>query len=51
MGHLPLSPSIALNEKQSKTELKLISTIAGVEEADSTATQSHPFSSASATKG
>ena len=50
MGCILWSPSISLNERQSKTELKLIYAIAGVEEADSPATWSHPHSSESVTK-
>jgi hypothetical protein len=45
MGYLPLSPSISFKERQSMTRLKLISARAGVEEADSLATHSHPHSS------
>jgi hypothetical protein len=37
--------SLRVNERQSKTRLKLICAIAGVEEADSLATYSHPHSS------
>jgi hypothetical protein len=44
VGCLPLSPSISLNERQSKTGPKLICAI-GVEEADSLVTYSHPHSS------
>jgi hypothetical protein len=49
MGCLPLSPVISLYERQSKTEQKLICAIAGVEEADSPTTYSHPHSSESVT--
>jgi hypothetical protein len=50
MGCLPLSPSISLNERKSKTELKLICAILAVEEADSPVTWPHPHFSESVKK-